>query len=122
MPRSCFLTIAWLRAVLGRAVACRLTLYTRLIVMLAVGIGCANAQSMPPLGPGLQQVIRELDRTAVASVQNGSLSLGLAVVTRDGPAWTMNYGYEDSGKLIPAGADTSYRVSGGAFTGIMLLQ
>jgi CubicO group peptidase (beta-lactamase class C family)/pimeloyl-ACP methyl ester carboxylesterase len=90
--------------------------------MLAVAIGCANGQVTPPLAPGLQQVIRELDRTATASVAKGSLSFGLAVVTADGPAWTMNYGYADSTKLIPAGADTSYRVGGEAFTGIMLLQ
>ena len=99
-----------------------MTHYVRLIVLLATGTSCANAQSMPPLSPGLQQVIKALDQTATASVKNGALSLGLAVATRDGPAWTRSYGYENAGSHTLATADTSYRVGVAAFTGIMLLQ
>jgi CubicO group peptidase (beta-lactamase class C family)/alpha-beta hydrolase superfamily lysophospholipase len=70
----------------------------------------------------LQQVIKEIDRTATASVKNGSLSFGLAVVTRDGPAWTKSYGYEDEGHRTVASAETTYRAGVEAFTGLMLLQ
>ncbi|MEO8369383.1 MAG: serine hydrolase [Candidatus Solibacter sp.] len=98
------------------------TARAKLIVFLAVGIGCANAQSGPPIPPGLQQVIKALDQTATASVKSGSLSFGLAVATRDGPAWTKNYGYEDAGNRTSATPHTSYRVGVAAFTGTMLLQ
>ena len=99
-----------------------MTLCARLIVALTVGVVCTTAQPAPSLSPGLQQVIKQLDQTATASLKNGSLSFALAVVTRDGPAWTRNYGYEDAANLTPASADTPYQVGAAAFTGIMLLQ
>src|SRR5690242_10053717 len=99
-----------------------MTSYTRLIVITAVGIACATAQSTPTLSPGLAQVVKEFDRTATAAVEIGASSFGLAVATRDGVAWTKNYGYEDAEHKSAANADTSYRVGVGAFTGIMLLQ
>ena len=99
-----------------------MTQYTRIVLMLAAAIGVANAQSAPSLPPGLQQVIQALDRTATASLKNGSLSFALAVVTRDGLAWTKSYGYEDAEDRTPASAETPYRVGVAAFTGVMLLQ
>ena len=70
----------------------------------------------------MDQVIQAFDHTATAAVKNGGVNFGLAVVTRDGPAWTRSYGYEDAGNRTAANADTSYRVGQAAFTGIMLLQ
>jgi CubicO group peptidase (beta-lactamase class C family) len=99
-----------------------MTFCARLIVALTVGAVCTAAQPAPSLSPGLQQVIKQLDQTATASLKNGSLSFALAVVTRDGPGWTGNYGYEDAANLTPASADTPYQVGAAAFTGIMLLQ
>src|SRR5579859_3352304 len=96
--------------------------HARLIVITAAGIACATAQSTPPLSPGLAQVVKEFDRTATKMVESGNASFGLAVVTRDGVAWTKNYGYEDAAHEKAATADTSYRVGVAAFTGIMLLQ
>lgn len=96
--------------------------YARVIVMLAAGIGSVSAQSAPSLSPGLQQVVKQIDQTAAAALKNGSHSFGLAVVTRDGPAWTKSYGYEDAANRVSSGDATHYRVGAAAFTGIMLLQ
>src|SRR4051794_39101110 len=81
-----------------------------LLIVLTLVTPCMFAQTMPA---GLQEVTQQFDRTATASIKNGSLSFALAVVTRNGPAWTRNYGGD---------AETPYRVGVAAFTGIMLLQ
>ena len=64
----------------------------------------------------MDQVIQALDRTASAAAKNGGVDFGLAVVTRDGPAWTRSYGSQDGA------AQATYCVGQAAFTGVMLLQ
>jgi CubicO group peptidase (beta-lactamase class C family) len=46
----------------------------------------------------------------------------LGVVARNGLVWTKSYGFADSGRSRPAGAETEYGIGTGAFTAIMLLQ
>ena len=99
-----------------------MTLYIRLIIILTVGAFFANAQPVLQLPPGMQQVINALDQTATASIKTGNLNFGLAVVTREGLAWSGNYGYEDAAKSTAASAKSSYQVGVAAFTGVMLLQ
>jgi hypothetical protein len=52
----------------------------------------------------------------------GDIGYTLGVVTRNGLAWNRSYGFADSGRTRPAGADTEYAIGTGALTAIMLLQ
>jgi CubicO group peptidase (beta-lactamase class C family)/pimeloyl-ACP methyl ester carboxylesterase len=71
----------------------------------------------------MQEVIRDLDRTASEAVRNpNDTGYTLGVVTRNGLAWTRSYGFADSGRHKPASDDTEYAIGTGAFTAIMLLQ
>ena len=54
----------------------------------------AQTETMPP---GMQEVIRDLDRAATEAVKNPSdTGYTLGVVTRNGLAWTKSYGFADS--------------------------
>jgi CubicO group peptidase (beta-lactamase class C family)/pimeloyl-ACP methyl ester carboxylesterase len=94
---------------------------TALFALLAVAsYSLAQTESLPP---GMQDVIRDLDRTAAEAVKNpNDTGYTLAVVTRKGLAWTKSYGFADGGRTRPAGADTEYAIGTGAFSAIMLLQ
>src|SRR5512142_470231 len=85
-------------------------------------VGCALAQA-DVLPPGMEEVIRSLDRTASEAVKNPKdIGYTLGVVMRNGLAWTKSYGFADSARSRPAGAGTEYAIGTGAFTAIMLLQ
>jgi hypothetical protein len=80
----------------------------------------AQTETLPP---GMQDVIRDLDREASDAVKNpNDIGYTLGVVTRNGLAWTKSYGFLDNGRARPAGADTEYAIGTGAFSAIMLLQ
>jgi CubicO group peptidase (beta-lactamase class C family)/pimeloyl-ACP methyl ester carboxylesterase len=80
----------------------------------------AQTETLPP---GMQEVIRDLDRAASEAVKNpNDIGYTLGVVTRNGLAWSKSYGFADSGRTRPAGADTEYAIGTSAFTAIMLLQ
>jgi CubicO group peptidase (beta-lactamase class C family)/pimeloyl-ACP methyl ester carboxylesterase len=95
---------------------------------LALLTGCAFAQQITPtvpddLPPGMQLVIRDLDRIATEAAKNpNDIGYTLGVVNRDTLAWTKSYGYADSARQAPANSDTVYGIGSGAFTAIMLLQ
>jgi CubicO group peptidase (beta-lactamase class C family) len=93
---------------------------TAFCALLAIGTySLAQTETLPP---GIQEVIRDLDGTATEAVKNpNDIGYTLAVVTRNGLAWTKSYGFADSGRTRP-GADTEYAIGTGAFTAIMLLQ
>ncbi len=75
------------------------------------------------LPPGMQEVIRELDRTASDAVKNpADIGYTLGVVTRNGLSWTKSYGFADNGRQQAATADTQYEIGTSALTAIMLLQ
>jgi CubicO group peptidase (beta-lactamase class C family)/pimeloyl-ACP methyl ester carboxylesterase len=92
-----------------------------LCVLLAVSsYALAQTENLPP---GMQAVIRDLDGAASQAVKNPTdIGYTLGVVTRNGLAWTQSYGFADSGRARPAGADTEYAIGTGAFTAVMLLQ
>jgi CubicO group peptidase (beta-lactamase class C family)/pimeloyl-ACP methyl ester carboxylesterase len=100
----------------------------RRLCALVVCTGYALAQPVTPavpdnLPPGMQLVIRDLDRTAADAVTRpDDISYTLGVVTRDGLAWTKSYGSAGPARQAPATADTAYGVGAGAFTAVMLLQ
>ena len=84
------------------------------------GYGIAQTEILPP---GMQEVIRDLDRTASEAVRNpNDIGYTLGVVTRNGLAWTKSYGFADSGRRRPASDDTEYAIGTGALTAITLLQ
>ena len=84
------------------------------------GSAVAQTESLPP---GMEEVIRDLDRTASEAVRNpNEIGYTLGVVTRNGLAWTKSYGFADSARLRPASDDTQYVMGTGALTAIMLLQ
>jgi hypothetical protein len=75
------------------------------------------------LPPGMQLVIRDLDRTASEAVTHpNDIGYTLGVVTRKGLAWTNSYGHTDSGHQARASSDTTYGIGTEAFTAVMLLQ
>src|SRR5690348_3953515 len=96
--------------------------------ILAVFSGYALAQPITPavpdnLPPGMEAVIRDLDRIATGAVKNpNDTGYGLGVVTRERLAWAKSYGYGDSGRQAPANSASTYGIGSGAFTAIMLLQ
>src|SRR5215471_9792092 len=94
---------------------------TSACLFLAIaGSALAQTENLPP---GMADVIRDLDRTATEAVKNpNDIGYTLGVVTRNGLAWTKSYGFADSGRTRPAGADTEYAIGTGALTAIMLLQ
>src|SRR5215831_1795743 len=94
---------------------------TALCALVAIGsYSLAQTETLPP---GMQEVIRNLDGAASEAVKNpNDIGYTLGVVTRNGLAWTKSYGFADSGRTRPAGADTEYAIGTGAFTAIMLLQ
>src|SRR5262249_2174026 len=94
---------------------------TALCTLLAIGsYSLAQTETLPP---GMQEVIRDLDGAALEAVKNpNDTGYTLGVVTRNGLAWTKSYGFADSGRTRPAGAETQYAIGTGAFTAIMLLQ
>ena len=89
--------------------------YQKLTAFYLAAAASVHSQPAPTLSPGLQLVVQQLDRTATAALERGSISFALAAVTRDGIAWSRNYG-------AGATSDTPYRVGTAAFTAIMLLQ
>src|SRR5690242_11895294 len=94
---------------------------TAVFTLLAIaGHSLAQTEALPP---GMQEVIRDLDGEAAEAVKNPhDIGYALGVVTRSGLAWTKSYGFADSSRTRPAGADTQYAVGTGAFSAIMLLQ
>ncbi|HEV2688317.1 MAG TPA: serine hydrolase [Bryobacteraceae bacterium] len=93
------------------------------VVLIAAAMSCLLGQAPPPLSSGLQQVVKEIDRTASDAVNGGgSMSFALAAVTRDGVAWTKSYGNANAAKQTAANSDTEYRMGSAAFTALMLLQ
>ena len=96
----------------------RVTGVTALFVIASAAFG--QTESLPP---GMQEVIRDLDRTAAEAVKSPSdIGYTLGVVTRSGLAWTKSYGFADADRHEPATAGTAYRVGTAAFTAVMLLQ
>src|SRR5215471_2176357 len=97
------------------------SLVTAFCVLLAFSsYSFAQTENLPP---GMPEVIRDLDRTASDAVKNpNDIGYTLGVVTRNGLAWTKSYGFADSGRTRPAGADTEYTIGTGAFSAVMLLQ
>jgi CubicO group peptidase (beta-lactamase class C family)/pimeloyl-ACP methyl ester carboxylesterase len=80
--------------------------------MVWTGFALAQTENLPP---GMSLVIRDLDRTATEAVKNpNDIGYTLAVVTREGLAWTKSYGRATS--------ESAYRIGSGAFTAVMLLQ
>src|SRR5215468_10108058 len=94
---------------------------TALCTLLAFGSYLlAQTDTLPP---GMQEVIRDLDGAASEAVKNpNDIGYTLGVVTRNGLAWTKSFGFADSGRTRPVGADTEYAIGTGASTAIMLLQ
>ncbi|HXS98314.1 MAG TPA: serine hydrolase [Candidatus Limnocylindrales bacterium] len=97
---------------------------SRLIIvcaLFAIAAGLrAQSENLPP---GMTDVMRDLDRTASDAVKNAAdTGYTLAVVTRNGLAWTKSYGFADAGRQTPATPDTEYQTGTGAFTAVMLLQ
>lgn len=97
---------------------------TRVTVLCAfLGIAGSLPSQTEKLPPGMPEVIRDLDRIAAEAVKNpADVGYTLAVVTRNGLAWTKSYGFADAGRQRPASADTEYEIGTGAFTAVMLLQ
>ena len=94
---------------------------TALCILLA--IASYSLAQMETLPPGMQEMIRDLDGAASEAVKNpNDVGYTLGVVTRNGLAWTKSYGFADTGRTRPAGAETHYAIGTGAFTAIMLLQ
>src|SRR5579871_3189528 len=82
------------------------------LLMVWTGFALAQTENLPP---GMSLVIRDLDRTATEAVKNpNDIGYTLAVVTREGLAWTKSYGRATS--------ESAYRIGSGAFTAVMLLQ
>src|SRR5262249_26530642 len=80
----------------------------------------AQTQTLPP---GMQEVIRDLDRAASEAVKNpNDIGYTLGIVTRNGLAWSKSYCFADMARTKPAGADAEYAIGTGAFIAIMLLQ
>jgi CubicO group peptidase (beta-lactamase class C family) len=83
-----------------------------------------SAQQTPPvmpddLPPGMQLVIRDLDRTASEAVTHpNDIGYTLGVVTRKGLAWTNSYGYADSGHQVRASSETLYGIGCDEFTSV----
>src|SRR5215469_10645069 len=94
---------------------------TAVCALLAMaGYSLAQTETLPS---GMQEVIRDLDGAASEAVKNpNDIGYTLGVVTRNGLVWTKSYGFADSGRTRPAGADTEYAIGTGAFTAIILLQ
>jgi CubicO group peptidase (beta-lactamase class C family)/pimeloyl-ACP methyl ester carboxylesterase len=94
---------------------------TALCALLAISsYSLAQTETLPP---GMQEVIRDLDGAASEAVKNpNDIGYTLGIVTRNGLAWSKSYGFADSGRTRPAGADTEYAIGTGAFTAVMLLQ
>src|SRR5262249_2286550 len=73
--------------------------------------------------PGMQDVIRDVDRTASDAVKNpNDTGYTLGVVTRTGLAWTKSYGFADAARSRPASVDAEYEIGSGPFSAIRLLQ
>jgi len=63
------------------------------------GLSLGQAEILPP---GMQEVIRDLDRTASEAVRSpNDIGYTLGVVTQNGLAWTKSYGFADSGRRRP---------------------
>ena len=94
------------------------------LVVTTFGSAQPTPQMMPDnLPPGMQLVIRDLDRTASEAVTHpNDIGYTLGVVTRKGLAWTNSYGYTDSGHQVRASSETTYGIGSDAFTAVMLLQ
>uniref|UniRef100_Q01RP8 Beta-lactamase n=1 Tax=Solibacter usitatus (strain Ellin6076) TaxID=234267 RepID=Q01RP8_SOLUE len=93
--------------------------------LLIASIWCAFTQELTPddLPPGMQLVIRDLDRIATEAARNPTdIGYTLGVVNQDRLAWTKSYGYAAATRQQLATADTVYGIGSAAFTAIMLLQ
>src|SRR6185437_5304921 len=96
---------------------------SRLIIFCFFAIAAGLRAQSENLPPGMTDVMRDLGRTASDAVKNAAdTGYTLAVVTRNGLAWTKSYGFADAGRQTPATADTEYQTGTGAFTAVMLLQ
>ena len=86
---------------------------------------CDNPQKNIPVSPGYELIVEKLEDAIAYEIERKDLNaISIALVNDQTIVWAQGFGYEDPNNLIPADANTVYRVGSVSklFTDMAIMQ